>query len=190
MYPEMLYDGEKPKDPVTLDLYPFGASGFSLYEDDGVTQEYRQGAFARTRIEVQAPKSLDVPGGIITVKVGAAEGRYDGMPDSRAYLAELHIPARPASVRLGDQVLPEITTAATGRNARNQVRAGFEAAEEGWYFDPSDRKGVLHVKFEPQALAAGFTLTVVLQGSVDHDASLAEAPRQHSRHQHAGPGSQ
>ena len=52
MYPEMLYDGEKPKDPVTLDVYPFGKSSFILYEDDGLTQEYRAGAFARTLIEV------------------------------------------------------------------------------------------------------------------------------------------
>lgn len=84
------------------------------------------------------------------------------MPESRAYLAEVHIPGRPASVKLGDRVLPELTTTVTGRNARTQLRAGFEAAEEGWYFDSSDRNGVLHVKVRPQSLAAGFRLGVVL----------------------------
>ena len=65
----MLHDRDKPKDPVTIDAYPFGKTRFSLYEDDGVTQDYRTGAFARTTIEVDASKSLDTPGGQISVKV-------------------------------------------------------------------------------------------------------------------------
>ena len=80
MYPEMLHDRDKPKDPVTIDVYPFGKSSFNLYEDDGVTQQYRKGAFARTLIEVEAPKSLDTPEGQIIVRVGAAKGRYRDMP--------------------------------------------------------------------------------------------------------------
>ena len=58
MYPEMLYDGQKPADPLTLDLYPYGASSFSLYEDDGNTQAYRAGASARTLIEMTAPSEV------------------------------------------------------------------------------------------------------------------------------------
>ncbi|PAL05637.1 hypothetical protein B8W90_11955, partial [Staphylococcus hominis] len=33
MYPEMLYDGQKPLDEVTFDLYPQGSSQYTLYED-------------------------------------------------------------------------------------------------------------------------------------------------------------
>ena len=160
MYPEMLYDREKPKDPVTLDVYPYGTSNFSLYEDDGVTQEYRKGAFARTRIDVEAPKTLDVPGGTIAVKVSPATGTYAGMPASRSYLADIHVPARPAGVTLGARALPEITTTATGRDARTKLRGEFDTAAEGWYFDATDRRGVLHVKIKPQAVAAGFTITI------------------------------
>ncbi len=47
MYPEMLHDREKPKDPVTFDVYPFGKSSFSMYEDDGLTREYQAAGFAR-----------------------------------------------------------------------------------------------------------------------------------------------
>ena len=51
--PEMLYDGQKPMDPITFDVYPSGKSSFTLYEDDGSTQRYRTGAAARTRIDME-----------------------------------------------------------------------------------------------------------------------------------------
>jgi hypothetical protein len=149
MYPEMLHDRDKPKDPVTIDVYPFGKSSFNLYEDDGVTQEYRKGAFARTLIEVEAPKSLDAPKTQITVKVGAAKGKYKDMPASRSYIVDVHIPARPASVKLAEKDL-----------AGFEKKAEFDAALEGWFFDARDRRGVLHVKTKPQAMAAGIILKV------------------------------
>jgi alpha-glucosidase len=162
MYPEMLYDREKPKDPVTFDVYPFGKSSFSLYEDDGTTQEYRAGAFARTVIEAEAPKSLDVPGSQITIRVGAAKGKYRDMPATRSYVVDVHVPAKPASVKLGDKALPSFEAAGTDRAARDKVRADFAAAVEGWYFDATDRRGVLHVKTKPQSVSAGFTVRIGL----------------------------
>jgi alpha-glucosidase len=166
MYPEMLHDREKPKDPVTIDIYPFGKTSFSLYEDDGVTQEYRTGAFTRTAIEVTAPKALDEAGAQVTVKVGPAKGAYKGMAASRSYVLDVHVPAKPASVKLADRVLPAFELPPSGRGgdraAREKARAAFEAAPEGWLFDPSDRRGVLHVRLKPQAPGAGFTVGVVM----------------------------
>jgi len=202
MYPEMLHDREKPKDPVTIDVYPFGKTSFNLYEDDGLTQEYRNGAFARTLIEVEAPKSLDVPGAQITVKVGAAKGTYTDVPATRSYVVDVHVPSKPASVRFlearaagatpvggqrssraagrgvqpapgrpnvapavatppaAERVLPGFEAAGRDRAARDKVRADFNAAAEGWFFDASDRRGVLHIKTKPQPLATGFTVKV------------------------------
>ena len=162
MYPPMLHDREKPKDPVTLDVYPFGRTSFSLYEDDGVTQSYRTGAFARTLVEADAPKSLDDPGAQVTVKVGPAKGSYLGMPAMRSYVVDLHVPGKPSSVKLGDRVLPMFQVPAGDRNARAKARAEFDAAPEGWLFDPSDRRGVLHVRLKPQASAAGFVVKVTM----------------------------
>ena len=202
MYPEMLHDREKPKDPVTIDVYPFGKTSFNLYEDDGLTQEYRNGAFARTLIEVEAPKSLDVPGAQIAVKVGAAKGTYTDVPATRSYVVDVHVPSKPASVRFlearaagatpvggqrssraagrgvqpapgrpnvapavgtppaAERVLPGFEAAGRDRAARDKVRADFNAAAEGWFFDASDRRGVLHIKTKPQPLATGFTVKV------------------------------
>jgi Glycosyl hydrolases family 31 TIM-barrel domain/Glycosyl hydrolase family 31 C-terminal domain/Domain of unknown function (DUF5110)/Glycosyl hydrolase 31 N-terminal galactose mutarotase-like domain len=160
MYPEMLYDGQKPDDPVTLDLYPFKQSSFSLYEDDGVTQRYRDGAFARTLIEMDGPASDDAPSQTITVRVGPAKGEYEGMPVRRSYELEVHLPNQPSSVTLAGRALAGFASAGATRAARTKARADFDAASEGWYFDPADRHGVLHVKIGPQALAAGFVVTI------------------------------
>jgi alpha-glucosidase (family GH31 glycosyl hydrolase) len=162
MYPPMLHDREKPKDPVTLDVYPFGRTSFSLYEDDGVTQRYRNGAFARTLIEADAPKSLDESGAQITVKVGAAKGSYAGMPAMRSYVVDVHVPGKPAGVKLGDRALPMFQVSAGDRAAREKARAEFDAAPEGWLFDPADRHGVLHVRLKPQAASAGFVVKVTM----------------------------
>jgi hypothetical protein len=160
MYPEMLYDGEKPKDPVTIDIYPSGTSRFSLYEDDGVTQEYRGGASARTSIEVEAPKSLDAPNAQVTIKVGAAKGKYAGIPASRSYALDVHIPARPAAVSIADRALPAFEAAGQDRSAREKARSDYNQAAEGWYYDAADRHGVLHVKTKPQTLSAGFIVRI------------------------------
>jgi alpha-glucosidase len=149
MYPEMLHDRDKPKDPVTVDVYPFGKSSFSLYEDDGVTQEYRKAAFARTLIEVEAPKSLDAPNAQVTVRVGPAQGKYRDMPAARSYVIDVHVPARPAGVTLGDKALPSF-----------EKKAEYDAVPEGWFFDARDRRGVLHIKTRPQPLSAGFVVKV------------------------------
>jgi hypothetical protein len=162
MYPESLYDGQQPADPVTLDIYPSGKSKFELYEDDGTTQAYRSGALARTLIEVQSPITVDLPGDQITVKVGAARGTYAGMAASRAYVIDAHISVKPAIVKLGERVLPVFEPVGTGRAAVDKARADFNAATEGWFFDPADRRGVLHVKIAPQQLAAGFAVTISL----------------------------
>jgi hypothetical protein len=160
MYPEMLYDGEKPKDPVTLDIYPSGKSSYSLYEDDGLTRAYQANGFARTEISVEAPVSLDAAGQSVVVSVGAAKGQYNGMPASRAYLLDVHAPVKPASVKIGGRALAGFEAAGAGRAAMDKARADFAAATEGWLFDAADRRGVLHIKVAPQRLAAGFAVTI------------------------------
>src|SRR6185503_9839205 len=48
--PEMKYTGEKPQDPISFHISPAasGSASGTLYEDDGVSPGYKQGAFRRT----------------------------------------------------------------------------------------------------------------------------------------------
>ena len=48
--PEMQFTGEKPWNPVTLDLYPRAGetNAANLYEDDTLTTAYQRGEFRNT----------------------------------------------------------------------------------------------------------------------------------------------
>src|SRR5262249_22415202 len=49
MGPSMEFVDQRPADPLTLDVYPSGATSYTLYEDDGKTNAYIGGAFSKTR---------------------------------------------------------------------------------------------------------------------------------------------
>jgi alpha-glucosidase (family GH31 glycosyl hydrolase) len=42
LYPQMNYDGEKPLDTLTLDIYPLKKSSYVLYVDDCLTRAYKE----------------------------------------------------------------------------------------------------------------------------------------------------
>src|SRR5262249_6591720 len=50
----MNHTGEKPWDPLRFDIYPdaAGNAAGSLYEDDGLSPAYKQGAFRRTTLSL------------------------------------------------------------------------------------------------------------------------------------------
>ena len=69
--PELQYTGEKPADPITLCVYA-GANGtFTLYEDDGLTNGYERGAFARIPLRWHDTSR--------TLHIGARKGTFPGM---------------------------------------------------------------------------------------------------------------
>jgi hypothetical protein len=84
------------------------------------------------------------------------------MPGSRSYVLEVHTPRKPATITVGGRAIAEIPTTGQGRQALDKLKADFSAAKEGWYFDASDRRGVIHVKLGPQALSKGFSVVVGL----------------------------
>ena len=77
--PVLKYVGEKVIDPITFSIYldQSGSAATTLYEDDGISPRYKQGAFRRTRISVKR----GVKGFVIDLS--AAEGSYD--PGNRKF---------------------------------------------------------------------------------------------------------
>ncbi|MBU2649922.1 MAG: DUF5110 domain-containing protein [Bacteroidetes bacterium] len=133
MYPEMLYDGQKPVDTLTLDIYPDGLSTFTLYEDDGLTREHRNGAYAETQILCDAPP-FGVPG-MVTLEIGPAIGDYEGKPAERAWWCEVHYPLYPGSVMLSFEELTEYFSL-----------EDLIASEKGYFYDPLAEGGMVYVK--------------------------------------------
>jgi len=74
--PALNYVGERPVDPITFNIYPdeAGSASAKLYEDDGLTPEYKNGAFRRTSLTARRG-----PSGLV-VAIGAAEGSYNPGP--------------------------------------------------------------------------------------------------------------
>ncbi|MDE3163572.1 MAG: DUF5110 domain-containing protein [Acidobacteriota bacterium] len=104
MQPQMEYTGEKPVDPLIVNVWPLapGANtSYSVYEDSGRAVDYQRGVFARTPIH--ASQKADT----LTVEIGPVEGSYSGMLKSRAF--ELRLPADwpPAAVTVNGASLPQ-----------------------------------------------------------------------------------
>ncbi len=104
MQPPMRYTGEKPVDPLIVDVWPLKPgtkSNYSLYEDSGASVEYQNGIFARTPIKAAQE------GDALRVEIGPAEGTYPGMAKTRSY--ELRLPADwpPASVTANGSRIPQ-----------------------------------------------------------------------------------
>ena len=132
MYPAMNFDGEKPLDEVTFDLYPQGESHYTLYEDDGSTRKYEQGAFSTQHVTMTAPAQGSGP---VQITLAAVEGKYQGQLEQRRYALRVLSRKSPTAVTLDGRALPKLAD-----------KDAFEAAGEGWYFDASERKGSVHVR--------------------------------------------
>jgi len=163
MYPAMLFDGEKPLDEVTFDLYPQGESTYMLYEDDGNTRRQAQGESSRQLVTVRAPEQGS---GEVRVRIDGVRGQYAGQLPQRRYGLRVLARQRPRAVELDGRALPALSG-----------RAAYEAAAEGWYFDPAERRGTLHVRTTPVDIrrALAFRLDIPA-GAATADDAFPAAP--------------
>lgn len=146
MYQQMMYDGQMPADTLTMDLYPGGKSEFELYEDDGLTRDHRQGAFAITKLFAQTDKEDR----IIEAGVNAVEGDYEGKILKRVYVFQIHTSQIPKSISLQKKTLKKFNS-----------KEDYRKAKQGWYSDLNDKKGMIYVKTEALSTkdAAGIKLS-------------------------------
>lgn len=140
MAPERLRTGEAWEE-ITLAVYPdeAGNVSFTLYEDDGRSVAYQQGAFALTTFTCEGEDDG------FRVTIGAPTGSFEGQVAERSYQVALRMAKRPAVVTVGEEQL-------TAR--RNEESLGKSA--DGWWFD--QRAKVLWVKLGP---VAGETVVTV-----------------------------
>jgi alpha-glucosidase len=84
----MRYTGEKPVDPLIVNVWPLApgaGSSYSVYEDSGVSVDYQHGVYTRTPI-----KATQI-GDTLKVEIGPVEGSFTGMLKARAF--EVRLPA-------------------------------------------------------------------------------------------------
>jgi alpha-D-xyloside xylohydrolase len=75
--PELQYTDEKPPDPITLYVYAGSDGAFTLYEDDGVSNDYEKGAFATIPLRWQDATR--------TLTIGKRAGAFPGMLARRTF---------------------------------------------------------------------------------------------------------
>jgi len=75
--PDVQYIGEKPADPLTLQVFEGANGSFTLYEDDGLTFDYEHGAF--TEIPITWNESTQ------TLTIGARKGSFPAMLKHRSF---------------------------------------------------------------------------------------------------------
>jgi hypothetical protein len=137
MGPAVHWVDEMPVDPLTLDIYPSGATSYTLYEDDGVSDAYLDGAFTTTAL------AADNTGGpLVVVSFGAAIGTYSGQATARTYVLKINQqPSAPGDVARDGNTM-------TGYSSQSEL----DAAAEGWFHDESGN--ITWVKFRIQTNSA------------------------------------
>jgi alpha-glucosidase len=111
MQPPMRYTGEKPVDPLIVNIWPLApgaASSYSVYEDSGVSVEYQRGVFARTPIKATQA------GDTLRVQIGPVQGGYPGMPKARGFEVRLPADWPPASVTVNGKPVKHAGPAGKG----------------------------------------------------------------------------
>jgi alpha-glucosidase (family GH31 glycosyl hydrolase) len=103
MQPPMQYTGEKPVDPLILEIEPLAdnaKSTYSVYEDSSKGEDYKRGICAWT--DIDAKQSGDE----FTAEIASIRGSYPGMQRERAY--EIRLPGDwpPESVTVNGTNLP------------------------------------------------------------------------------------
>lgn len=75
------------------EIYPYGSSSFTEYDDDGVSEAYRLGAGTTTRIE----SNVDAKGGV-TVTIAPTQGDFAGFVKEKATEFRVNATAKPKKV--------------------------------------------------------------------------------------------
>ena len=163
MYPAALYDGEKPKDQVTFDIYPFAESSFTWYEDDGLSRAYQTGAFSQQQIDVKAPTDS---AGDILIHLQPVRGEYQGQELQRSYQYWVHTRAKPEQVLQDGKTLTEVNDA-----------AAFAKTDDSWFYDQA-QYGVVRIRTALQSIrqASNIRLTIPSSTALATTAGYGKAP--------------
>ncbi len=115
-------------DPLTVDIFPDSLSSFTLYEDDGRSTSYQNGAYSKTVFECQLCTDEK-----ITVKIGKTEGDYKGKPQKRTCILRINlVDQEPVAVKTGSVELERVYSQ---EDLRQDVSS--------WLYDQENRQVII-----------------------------------------------
>ncbi|WP_167605834.1 TIM-barrel domain-containing protein [Maribellus sediminis] len=82
-----------------FEIYPYGKSSFTEYDDDGVTTAYLNNEFAKTRI------TSEVDGDVVNLTVEPTNGSFNGFEKEKATEFRINVTSQPKNVsaKIGDK---------------------------------------------------------------------------------------
>jgi alpha-D-xyloside xylohydrolase len=102
--PDMQYTSEKPADPLTLFVYTGMDGTFTLYEDEGVNNNYESGAYTLIPfVYSEADRTLTI---------GARKGEFSGMLQNRTF--NVKVVSKKSPVKLDFNAAPDKTIQYSG----------------------------------------------------------------------------
>lgn len=103
-----------------IEVYPSGDTSFEIYEDDGLTTDYKEGKSATTMITSSAPKTGR---GKAVIKTGLLKGDYEGIVTERSTEFIVNVSEKPTglSLKVGNEnvSLKEATSLEEFENGTN-----------------------------------------------------------------------
>jgi len=114
MQPDMLHTGERPVDPLILNIFPGGSGSVRVYEDEGNSLGYQRGEYAWTPVHARVEA-----GGTVRVTIGPREGSFPDMLPTRAFEVRCLMTWPPSAVECDGQA----------------VRAANAGDSTGWWYD-------------------------------------------------------
>jgi hypothetical protein len=138
----------RPLDSLVLHVWPGESGATTLYEDDGVSEGYRDGQFARTQIR------NSVRDGERIVYIPARKGDFAAAPESRSYEIILHDIAPPRGVLVNGEALSQVSPPGAG-----------------WHYDGRQLAAVVRVPATP--VSGAVEVRVQHAASTDLDGWLA-----------------
>ena len=79
-----------------FEVYPAGTTTFDLYDDDGMSQDYKEGLGTMTHITSEAPEAGEKGDAVITV--GKMSGTFEGMKSERGTQFIVNVSEKPETV--------------------------------------------------------------------------------------------
>jgi hypothetical protein len=130
MGPAVQYSLERSLDPLTLEIYRGRDGAYTLYEDDGESSAYQNGAFTETRFEI-----TDTSEALICC-IGKGSGSFAGQQSPRTIMLKIHKQPTVSGVYCDDVVVPVVPTAES-----------LTRADSGWSYQAE--KHILVIKLKP-----------------------------------------
>jgi len=122
------YIGETSDEVVVLDVFPHNKSSYQLYEDDGVSYNYENKAFALTDIVCEKSDNF------VKLSISERNGKYQGMPENRTFLVKLHSLLKP------QQIVVDSIELTFFEDSKQLI---YTNDINGWYYDSKSKKAII-----------------------------------------------